>query len=116
MFEGKCFTDIVKKLHERGDALCYGSLLNVDLFAEYWKEIDSSEPLIKDEKIRKAIKAWAEVNSIEEVIYAERAGRNSFTLINMSRDDYRIEFVSYVQTLEDAETYSIAELCGEEDE
>lgn len=83
---------------------------------EEWEDYKPAEPLIKDEKTRKAVRAWAEVNSIEEVIYAERADRNSFTLINMSRDDYRIELVGCVPTLEDAETYTIAELCGDSEE
>ena len=118
IIEGKCFTDIVKKLHERGDVLCYGSLLNVDLFTEYWKEIDSyepKEPLIKDERTRRVIRAWAEVNSVEEVLYAERTDKSLFVLTDMGGDDTSIMFVGWVPTLKDGADYTIAELCGEED-
>lgn len=73
---------------------------------------ESAEPLIKDEKIRKAVRAWAEVNELEpdyEVKYdADTYGLNSWQAdINFN---YRIE------GLEHNKKYIIAELCGEEEE
>lgn len=120
IIEGKCFTDIVKKLHERGDVLCYGSLLNVDLFAEYWEEIDSPEPLIKDEEVRRAVYLWAlslgcvkckcnkKINNEVEVIAFE---------IPKLASTPRIEFPIWCihADLTDGRIYTIAELCGEED-
>lgn len=75
-----------------------------------------AEPLIKDEKIRKAVRAWAEVNSIEKALYAERPNRSLCVLTDMGDDDFSIEFVGWMPTLGDGETYTIAELCGEEEE
>lgn len=34
---------------------------------EDWEDYKPTEPLIKDEEIRKAVRAWAEANKIEEV-------------------------------------------------
>lgn len=77
---------------------------------------ESKEPLIKDEKIRKAVRAWAEVNSIKEVMYAERPDRSLCLLLDMGDDDYNIEFVGWIPTLKDGKSYTIAELCGEKEE
>lgn len=74
------------------------------------------EPLIKDEKIRKAVRAWAEVNSIKEAMYAERPDRSLCLLVDMGDDDYNIDFVGWIPTLKDGKSYTIPELCGENDE
>ena len=46
-----------------GDEYVYHSLaeLNAD-----WEDVAPKEPLIKDEKIRKAVRAWAEANEISQ--------------------------------------------------
>ena len=72
------------------------------------------ELMIKDENIRKAVRAWAEINSIEKVLYAERPDRSLCCLTDMGEDDYAIEFVGWIPTLKDGEEYTIAELCDEE--
>lgn len=74
------------------------------------------EPLIKDEKIRKAVRAWAEVNSIKEALYAVRTGGRLCVLTDMGYYDFSIEFVGWIPTLKDGGEYTIAELCGEEEE
>lgn len=72
------------------------------------------EPLIKDEKIRKAVRAWAEANDVEEADYWN--------------SDYRFQDVQGGSSIcfesNPIETknrygndvYTIAELCGEEEE
>lgn len=82
---------------------------------EDWEDYEPAEPLIKDEKIRKAVRAWAEVDSIEKAIYAERADSSVCILTDMGVGDYSIEFFGYIQTLKDGEDYTIAELCGPSD-
>lgn len=74
------------------------------------------EPLIKDEKRRKAVRAWAESNCIKKALYAERPDRSLCLLTDMGEDDYNIDFVGWIPTLKDGEDYTIAELCGEEEE
>ena len=86
----------------------------LDLLASDWEYY--VEPLIKDEKIRKTVQWWAYINSIEKVIYAERSDRSLCNLTDMGDDDYDIEFVGWIPTLKDGEEYTIAELCGEEEE
>ena len=79
-----------------------------------WEEV--KEPLIKDEKIRKAVRAWAEVNSIKEALYSERPDRSLCNLVDMGEDDYSIDFVGWIPTLKDSEYHTIDELCGEGEE
>lgn len=66
------------------------------------------EPLIKDEKIREIIRAWADVND---------AGKLKYNSDENSLDDiYRNEITFNMGLgLEDGKEYIISELCGEED-
>lgn len=121
IIEGECFTDIVKKLHERGDVLCYGSLLNVDLFAEYWKEIgdyEPAEPLIKNEKIRKAVRAWAVANDLDN-FRVQNEHFNCCKIIGYTAGINKASFIEFQTTIAYADSkklYTIDELCGEEEE
>lgn len=85
-------------------------------YAAYEEYNPPKEPLIKDEKIRKAVRAWAEANSIKEALYAVREDRSLCILTDMGDKDFSIEFVGWIPTLKDGEVYTIDELCGEEDE
>lgn len=101
------------------EASC-GSGLEFDeairMITRAWEEHDASaEPLIKDEKIRKAVKAWAEVNSIKTALYSERPNKSLCQLTDMGDEDYDIQFVGWIPTLKDGEEYAIAELCGEDE-
>ena len=64
-------------------------------------------PLIKDEKVRKAVKAWAEANGIERV-WHECAS------CWLRGNGLSIEMKNEVDELEQG-NYFIAELCGEEE-
>ena len=97
----------------RGHYWEYDSLAKLN---EEWEDYKPAEPLIRAEKIRKAVKAWAEVNSIKEVQYCERANRSLCILTDMGDEDFSIEFVGWIPTLKDGEVHTIAELCGEEEE
>lgn len=78
-------------------------------FNEEWE--DCKETLIKDEKIRKAMKVWARLNNVKEVAFDEYW--HSFRDVDM--------VISFLFTfrdfdcLEDGKRYTIAELCGEEE-
>lgn len=79
------------------------------ILADY-EDYKPVEPLIRDEKVRKAVRAWAEAES-EDCYYGEDAK----TLYNGSGD--HIEFWGRPFTdLKTGEHYTIAELCGEEEE
>lgn len=85
-------------------------------FCEEWEDYTPQEPLIKDKNYRKAVRAWADINCINEVQYAENNDKSLCVLTDFSDEfDYTIEFVGWIPTLKDSETYTITELCGEEE-
>ena len=89
------------------DRKTYQSLteLNAD-----WEDYTPTEPLIKDEKVRKAVRAWAEANDITEINVAS-SGYELWGGI----DDWCIHFggnpFKDIKPLK----YTIDELCGEEE-
>ena len=76
-----------------------------------FEDYNPKEPLIKDEKIRKAVRAWAEANGIGGCICKEEIHCITF-------ETERGMFISF----EDADpippegNYTINELCGEDEE
>lgn len=81
--------------------------LPIDL--SLWEEIE--EPLIKDEKIRKAVRAWAEANNYSLVkVSNDMASEPNYGNLQIHFEDADIV---------DEDKYgvhTIAELCGEEEE
>ena len=74
-------------------------------------DYEPTEPLIKDEKVRKAVRAWAEANDFTNEI--EVRSLNAGT--RFSEGHWSIEFIGYfIYDLKIDSTYTIAELCGEE--
>ena len=78
---------------------------------EEWEDYKPTDPLIEDEKVRKALRAWAEALEIECCMYDK--GINAFAVGTVM-----INFPGKLrpETLQDGEIYKIAELCGEEEE
>ena len=81
-----------------------------------WEDYKPAEPLIKDEKIRKAVRAWAEANDFKKVRY------RSYSSASVFCDEFHsvecattIEFGWIMGVLKPG-IYTIAELCGEEEE
>ena len=105
------FTHINASGHE--NALSYSSLKKLN---EEWEEYNPKEPLIKDEKIRKAVKVWAEANGFNADYYEF----NIKTLpagTRFSVGHYDIEFIGFfIYELQTENSYTLAELCGEEEE
>ena len=93
----------------RGHYWEYDSLaeLNVD-----WEDYNPAEPLIKDEKVRKAISAWYEALPLDTL--AEK--RIMFSNGDFCVGIYRIDCGNYVALKGIKERfYTIKELCGEEE-
>lgn len=91
---------------------CYKSIAELN---EEWEDYKPAEPLIKDEKIRKAVRAWTEANDIEDGItylgYGEfRSYLNTTIDFAILVDEHRFDL------LKKSEEYTITELCGEEEE
>lgn len=90
-------------VHSSDAPLVYHSLAELN---EDWED---DKPLIKDEKIRKAVRAWAEANGIGGCICREEIHCITF-------ETERGMFISF----ENADhkppegNYTITELCGEE--
>ena len=85
-----------------------------NILEDWFEPIEPAEPLIKDEKIRKAVRAWAAANDVEKVDYwdsdYEFQGMQSGSSINF--EDNPIE----TEDRYGNDEYTIAELCGEEEE
>lgn len=92
-----------------------------NILEEWFEEIRPVGPLIKDEKIRKAVKVWAEANNVLEV-FAGRVGDGTYmTLLELYDEDDERRRISVPSAFSPAgmkagEAYTIAELCGEEEE
>lgn len=71
--------------------------------------VDVEEPLIKDEKIRKALRVWADANDEKEI---NVTGGYTATLFQGLRTRLNIEFCcSWTRN----GNYNITELCGDEE-
>jgi hypothetical protein len=121
---GKTYDDSI-------DAKLEQSILNLintqkRLYAESEKLKDLNrvhfEPLIKDEKVRKAVRAWAEANGYgkDEVYEFEdfSTGWKSWSLEHkVNGDDNEIHFNGGIDfdKVEHQGYYTIDELCGEEE-
>lgn len=96
---------------------CFESFAEYHSLAELnadWEDYVTKEPLIKDKKIRKAVRAWCEANEIETVEYDDY-------WVLFRRDDKTISFKDEdsclgFYELENGRDYTIDELCGEEEE
>ena len=78
-----------------------------------WEDYKPAEPLIKDEKIRKAVRAWAELIPSAQVRYDHSDGRF------YTHSDYIVPYsISFpaILGLDEMTDYTIAELCGEGEE
>lgn len=82
-----------------------------------WEEIEPKGPLIKDEKIRKAVRVWAEANGLNYANCYESAHSWYLRAFNSREQGIDIYFWGYQlpKELKDCETYTITELCGEEE-
>ena len=92
------------------DRKTYQSLAELN---DEWEDYAPKEPLIKDEKVRKAIRAWAELIPSAQVRYDHSDGRF------YTHSDYIVPYsISFpvILGLDEMTDYTIAELCGEDEE
>ena len=112
-------TQILSPILIRNDACVTHEYDSISELKENWEDYEPAEPLIKDEKIRKAVRAWADLydSGVIRVYIGEDYvslykddvdGYSSSVGIDLSPDVFR--------ELIDAHYYTIAELCGEEEE
>ena len=85
---------------------------SIEQLNEEWEDYKPAEPLIKDPKIRKAVRAWAEASDIEAVYLSSEA-------LCWIEGFAKIEFAGnrdWYKELEEFKRYTLAELCGGEGE
>lgn len=83
---------------------------------EDWEDYKPAEPLIKDEKVRKAVRAWAEANGFNADYY-EFNIKTLTAGTRLSVGHYDIEFIGFfIYDLQTENSYTLAKLCGEEKE
>lgn len=96
----------------------YNSLTELN---EEWEDYTPKEPLIKDEKIRKAVRAWAEASEVNSQEIKASIGTRCTEFIGWRKDEVHGIGIGFrnpsgIENIEDGEPYTIAELCGEEEE
>lgn len=96
----ECIIDLFSKIFNN-----FNSKLNKIL--EEW-EVVPQEPVIKDDKVRKAVRAWAEVNRISSCICKVEMHCITF-------ETERDMFISFenADTIPPEGNFTITELCGE---
>lgn len=92
----------------------YSSLAELN---ENWEDYKPEEPLIKDKKIRKAVRAWAEAIGLSEenTLFVEKPEFDSDILI-LSYNLNEIRFnIQIPEGMDFFERYKFTDLCGEEE-
>lgn len=92
------------------DAFLYDELDSLKNIDANWEEIEPKEPLIKDEKIRKAIRAWSEANGTSTLTYD-----GLYILTDEQVNDIEFGESAPFDGLEKGKEYTIEELCGSEE-
>lgn len=97
---------------------CYKDYKTIAEFNADWEDYKPIEPLIKDEKIRKAVKAWAEANDIKKIIVFDCGNNAPHTpvgAVDFAENGSHLEIRFRTEERFDTDRiYTIVELCGEE--
>ena len=59
-----------------------------------FEDYKPAEPLIKDEKIRKAVRAWAEVNLISDILYDKDTSAEYMMIVNNKNTQYETRTIT----------------------
>ena len=89
----------------------FGNYDSIDELKEEWEDYAKKEPLIKDPKIRKAVRAWAEANDYPKTMELYYNAPNFVLRSDIST----IEFDKEIEPLQHGEQHTIEELCGSEE-
>ena len=93
------------------------SVTSLEELNRSFEDYKPKEPLIKDKKICKAVRAWAEANEREYLLVIKSGGR-----IEISDGSPHLIYISFhvdndtLKSIDDRTYYPIDELCGEEGE
>lgn len=112
------YVDFRIPLSNNHEVLGSYSVTSLEALNRSFEDYKPTEPLIKDEKVRKAIRAWADANNFS--VFRVHNQHFNYVKIHGVKDRYdpngsNIEFMGTIAGAE-KRTYEIAELCGEEEE
>lgn len=102
-----------KYLIDHESNLLNGEKLTLELLANSFDDVE--EPLIKDEKIRKAVRAWGVAFNIDEVYIAPIGDGSKFVELFKKGGDGFERIAIPAENISQEQCYTIAELCGEEE-
>lgn len=98
-----------------GEEYVFGSIYEIIEWLTKYTEYEIEQPLIKDERIRKAVRAWAKLHKLESVSYFAYTSHTELSYLISGSTGVVIDIVALPE-LEDGGNYTIAGLCGEEKE
>lgn len=88
----------------------------LELLAGCWEYyIEPKEPLIKDERVRKIIRAWANYCGWESFIVRNDHFNNCYLVGYKNNKSSRLGFNNTIAGANKNRRYTLAELCGEEE-
>ena len=111
------YVDFQIPLCNNDETLGSYSVTSLEALNRSFEDYKPTEPLIKDKKIRKAVRAWAEANEREYLLVIKSGGR-----IEISDGSPHLIYISFhvdndtLKSIDDRTYYPIDELCGEEEE
>lgn len=109
---GKYITEFAVESEDGSEIATYST---IEELLEYWETYKPAEPLIKDEQIRKAVRAWAEAFNVD-VAYLAPIGDGSKFVELFNEDSDGFERIAIpAENIKQEQCYTIAELCGEEE-
>ena len=119
--EWECVAAIIYgEMNEVYDSAEYDSLAKL---YEEWEDYKPPEPYIKDKKVRKFVRDWAEINGIETVLVCQTFNAWGFKNKESGKagdKEYMLADILFKgekpEELEFGKEYTITELCGEEQE
>lgn len=94
------------------ESYAYSSLAELN---EEWEDYEPKGPLIKDERIRRAVRAWAEVEG-ETQVQVTHCRKHILSIWSVTKENGNIDFDCDIEDTFDEGFYSINQLCGEEEE
>ncbi len=88
-----------------------------NILEEWFEEIKPAEPLIKNEKVRKAVRAWADaVGTTHAYLHIEHEEPSTFYVYNFGFECHFIQIAIHDKNpIEDERIYTITELCGKQE-
>lgn len=112
------YVDFQIPLCNNNEALGSYSVTSLNELNKSFEDYEPPEPLIKDEKIRKAVRAWAEADDLDN-FRVQNEHFNECKIIGYTAGINKASFIGFQTTIAHADNkkqYTIDELCGDEEE